>query len=117
MKRHLVFASVTKKIRDIYNKLGFNKNLKDSMFKAQEIAVTAAPNLLKRNKEVNKSNIPTVNIADKTVIEPTQDVKMDTNASVEIYDDTHNIKESDKNYGLKLKIIQTYSKYLINQLN
>ena len=77
------FVSITKAIRQIYNSLGFNKSLSDSLLKAQEVAETAAPNLLKRNKESKKADVPIV---------PQQTVPI----PVQIYDDSHNIKESNK---------------------
>jgi hypothetical protein len=80
------FVTITKMIRSIYQKFGFNRDLSTSLLKAQELAETTAPNLLKRNKEGKKGNISTIELPPKQTVEP----------PVEIYDDSHNIKESNK---------------------
>jgi len=77
------FAGVTKMLKRIYESLGFrDKSLGDSLAKVQELATEVAPNLLNRYKGSKKNNIPT----NVTKLE----------GGIEIYDDTHNIKESNK---------------------
>jgi hypothetical protein len=98
------FATVTKMLKGIYEKFNHKISLGDSLAKAQELAITAAPNLLIRNKETKVTNLPTVpigctDIKKEThleeiaaIIEPQQTAEL----PIEIYDETHNIKESNK---------------------
>ena len=100
------FTSATRKFRDIYTNLGLNVTLSDALLKVKEIAVNIAPNLISRNKGVSKSNVP---------LGPTEFVKLvnekkaeresDEEAikSIEIYDETHNIKESNKDLWDEVK--------------
>ena len=75
-------APAVKEARTIYESSGIKTSLKDAMTKVKKIASSIAPNLMKRHEGATKSNIPTV---EKTEV-----------GAVEIYDDSHNIEESNK---------------------
>lgn len=78
------FTGITKKIRDIYKSFNLKAELQDSLWKAKELAATVAPNLLARNKSKSTGNMP---------LTPVTEVKEE---SVQIYDESHNIKETNK---------------------
>jgi hypothetical protein len=82
-------ASTTRKMQAAYKNLGIEKSLRDLFFTVKELAEKYAPGLAKRNKTANKDNVPVTPLVDTK--------KMSVEGpSVEIYDDTHNIKESNK---------------------
>ncbi len=85
------FAKVTQKINGIYSKLGINMGLSKSLEKAQELAQKYAPNLLARNKKVPVEEI----------------LGTKKEESTDIYDDSHNIKESNKDLWAKVKDYST----------
>lgn len=79
-------SPVARVIRDTYKKLGLSMNLRDAYFKARELAEKISPNFFNKTKESEKDSIQTA--------PPTE--KVEEKAVVEIYDDSHNIKESNK---------------------
>jgi len=95
------FVSVAKKLKESYTNLGIKNDLRDLLFKAKELGKKYAPNLFKRNQKENKSTIPT-----KTVeLAPIQTVA-ETQSEVQIYDETHNIIESNKSLWEEVKDYQ-----------
>lgn len=80
------FSKVTKKIREIYTNLGINKSLQDALLEAKELAKTWAPNLLARYQTSTTNTKPLDKTNAVVVVDPTP----------EIYDDNHNVKESNK---------------------
>lgn len=82
-------SPITKRMAESYKSHGFNKSLKDLWFAARDLTEKYAPNLAKRNKESKKGDV----LVNKTV----EEKKMSTEGeNIEIYDDSHNIKESNK---------------------
>jgi hypothetical protein len=79
-------AKATKLLVGIYKNLGRNKSLQDGLNEVIKLAEKWAPGLVARYRDSNKSTVPVDNTA-ATVIE---DEKPD------IYDDSHNVKESNK---------------------
>jgi len=75
-------APAVKEARTIYESSGIKTSLKEAMTKVKKIASSIAPNLMKRHEGATKSNIPTV---EKTEV-----------GAIEIYDDSHNIEETNK---------------------
>jgi len=75
------FANVTKLVKNIYAKSNFKTSLSDSLLKAQELAEKWAPNLLNRYRNRNETFTP---VKPVIVSEP------------DIYDNSHNIRESNK---------------------
>jgi hypothetical protein len=101
------FTPLTKKMSEFYKSLGFNKSLKDLWFDARELAEKYAPNLAKRNKQSKKGDVPvnkTVDVKQMSVEGP----------SMEIYDDSHNIKESNKELWAEVEKF-TYLNELFNK--
>ena len=82
-------APAVKEARTIYENSGIKTSLKDAMTKVKKIASAIAPNLMKRHEGATKSNIPTV---EKTEV-----------GAIEIYDDSHNIEESNKPLWAEVK--------------
>jgi len=79
-------APAARSLRSAYLKSGLNLALMDALDKVKELAAKHAPNLLARNsKEVPKTEKPTVEKVEKV-----------ETPAVEIYNDSHNIKESNK---------------------
>jgi hypothetical protein len=81
-------APVVKPLRDIYTSQGLKMTLKDAWLKARELAETWAPNLLGRSKEGDKTSVP--------VVDTTKTETVEDNKAVEIYDESHNIRETNK---------------------
>lgn len=101
-------AKATKALKEIYTKNGFNINLREAMGKIESIAEKIAPNLLKRRQTTTNNSLP----VDKTVKNDSDN----KNEKVDIYDDSHNIQESNKELWESVKsytlLDQLYNKSL-----
>jgi hypothetical protein len=77
-----------RKMREIYSGVGIQKQLRDLFFDAKDLAIKWAPNLLKRQASASKNNIVTTPAQEET--------KAPVEQNTEIYDESHNIRESNK---------------------
>ena len=98
-------APAARVLKTLAAKLGVELDLQKAYDKVKELADGLTPNLLERMKKAGKERIPVEKPADtkKETTKETKDESSGSTADVEIYDETHNIRESNKDLWEKVK--------------